>query len=195
MSFGNSPPRITESFKRFVTSLPALPAWPFFKFDSPFVAFFHSTDTRRVIFYRFYNTRILSRVPSSFSFSSSPFFPSLFSFSRIEDGDKSFWITMNFHFFFFFFSRNAFKKSHHAYYRTNRARSFFFVLIPIHPTAVRRTNEPWIFRRPANSIDNECLSIRLLVTYSISPRILRIRIPRETSAKDGIRVGSAVQAK
>lgn len=100
-----------------------------------------------------------------------------------------------FTFSFFFFSRNAFKKSHHAYYRTNRARSFFFVLIPIHPTAVRRTNEPWIFRRPANSIDNECLSIRLLVTYSISPRILRIRIPRETSAKDGIRVGSAVQAK
>lgn len=125
MSFGNSPPRITESFKRFVTSLPALPAWPFFKFDSPFVAFFHSTDTRRVIFYRFYNTRILSRVPSSFSFSSSPFFPSLFSFSRIEDGDKSFWITMDFHFFFFFFFKKCLQEIS-SRLLSNESRTFVF---------------------------------------------------------------------
>lgn len=56
MSFGN-PPRITESFKRFVTSLPALSTpWPFFKFDSPFVAFpFHRHATRNIL-------QVLSRV-------------------------------------------------------------------------------------------------------------------------------------
>lgn len=56
MSFGN-PPRITESFKRFVTSLPALfTPWPFFKFDSPFVAFpFHRHATRNIL-------QVLSRV-------------------------------------------------------------------------------------------------------------------------------------
>lgn len=128
MSFGNSPPRITESFKRFVTSLPALPAWPFFKFDSPFVAFpFHRHATRNILQVLQHTDFYLVFLPPSLSL--LLFFLSLLASRR---GDKSFWITMDFHLFFlffFFFQEMPFKKSHRAYYRTNRACPCLFRFI------------------------------------------------------------------